>query len=105
MTLFSLISNFSALCFFKSEDLFQNLFLEMKKLEMKETKATYSISVLKVVCQEPFLGLDPDFFLVSFYAPSPFGLYVHPVKDRGSISCQCSFGPTKIFDNPVSPLF
>ena len=28
---------------------FQNLFLEMKKLEIEETKATYSVSVLKVV--------------------------------------------------------
>ena len=49
MTLFSLISNFSALCFFKSEDLFQNLFLEMKKLEIEETKVTFCVSVLKVV--------------------------------------------------------
>ena len=31
------------------DDLFQNLFLEMKKLEIEETKVTYFVSVLKVV--------------------------------------------------------
>ena len=31
------------------DDLFQNLFLEMKKLEIEETKVTYFLSVLKVV--------------------------------------------------------
>ena len=31
------------------DDLFQNLFLEIKKLEIEETKVTYFVSVLKVV--------------------------------------------------------
>ena len=35
------------------------------------------------------------------WSPPNFGFYVHPFLDRGSISCQCSFGPTKIFDIPV----
>ena len=38
-------------------DLFQNLSLEMKKLEIEETKVTYFLSVVKVVYQEPVLGL------------------------------------------------
>ena len=33
----------------RGDNLFQNLFLEMKKLEMEETKVTYSVPVLKVV--------------------------------------------------------
>ena len=32
-----------------SDDLFQNLFLEMKKLEIEETKVTYFALVLKVI--------------------------------------------------------
>ena len=41
----------------RGDDLFQNLFLEMKKLEIEETKVTYYVSVLKVVYKGPFLGL------------------------------------------------
>ena len=41
----------------RGDDLFQNLFLEMKKLEIEETKVTYFVSVLKVVYWGPFLGL------------------------------------------------
>ena len=35
------------------------------------------------------------------WSPPNFGLYVHPFLDRSSTSCQCSFGPIKIFDIPV----
>ena len=44
-----IFSSWIVLIFFQSpDDLFQNLFLEMKKLEIEETKVTYFVSVLKL---------------------------------------------------------
>ena len=41
----------------KNDDFFQNLFLEVKKLEIEETKGKKPISVFKSVYWGPFLGL------------------------------------------------
>ena len=43
---------------YHTRSLFQNLFLEMKKLEIEDTKVTYILLVLKVVYWGPFVGLE-----------------------------------------------
>ena len=55
----------------------QNLFLEMKKLEIEETKVTYFVSVLRVVYWDPFLGLHDliktsQIFPRAILCPRPF---------------------------------
>ena len=63
----------------KHDDLSQNLFLEVKKPEIKETKGTFIIPKLKSSYWGPFRDSKVEIWLkhiglllVSFFAPGPF---------------------------------